>query len=188
MVVTGPQRALFLASLGIGVVSLLLLDAVFAPSVIAQSADASELVRDAGAVRTTDERPATNIGSATTTVPSVRVVIPAAARVPTIVARFESESKEPSDQTGIRALATAMIEDHEVAVVLEGHSDTRGGEDYNHEISLGRAEWVKSRLVVLGVSPDRIETVGLGATRPLRPSDTDAQAVNRRVEIRWMGR
>jgi len=117
----------------------------------------------------------------------VRVTVDPAARVPTIVARFESEVTEPADESAIRALATAMIEDHNVRVVLEGHSDTRGGDDYNHEISLKRAEWVKSRLVAMGVSADRIETSGLGATRPLRSDEPDAASVNRRVEVRWIG-
>lgn len=79
-----------------------------------------------------------------------------------------------------------MIEDHDARIVLEGHSDTHGGDDYNHDISLKRAEWVKSRLVELGVSADRIETSGLGATRPLRSDLPDAESVNRRVEVRWI--
>ncbi|MDF2697649.1 MAG: OmpA/MotB domain protein, partial [Labilithrix sp.] len=118
---------------------------------------------------------------------AARVFLPAPARVPTIVARFDSASTEPTDQAAIRALATAMIEDHDVTIVLEGHSDMRGGDDYNHTISLERANWVKSRLVALGVSADRIETVGLGATRPLRSDEPDAPSVNRRVEVRWLG-
>jgi outer membrane protein OmpA-like peptidoglycan-associated protein len=169
---TGRKNAVVCAA--IGATSLGLLDFVFAPAAMRAPAPAPVVAVAAEA--------------AAAPMPSVRVVIPAAARVPTIVARFDSEQKEPSDQTAIRALATAMIEDHQTAIVLEGHSDVRGADDYNQQISLARAEWVKSRLVALGVSPDRIETVGLGATRPLRPNDPDAQAINRRVEVRWVGR
>jgi len=164
-------------SLAVGVVALALLDFVFAPAAFAPPV-----------VAPTDAAPELRPNIAASTTASVRVVIPAAARVPTIVARFDSEQKEPSDQTAIRALATAMIEDHQTSIVLEGHSDVRGAEDYNQQISLARAEWVKGRLVEMGVSPDRVETVGLGATRPLRPNDPDAQAINRRVEVRWLGR
>ena len=176
MRVTGPQRSVFLASLGTGLVCLLLLDLVFVPAAYAPVDDAPDAATvDVVAPSLPSARPSA----------SVTVVIPAAARVPTIVARFDSQAKEPTDEGAIRALARAMIEDHATAVVLEGHSDTFGGDDYNHEISLARAEWVKSRLVELGVSEDRVETVGLGATRPLH-SDSDAQAsVNRRVEVRW---
>ena len=175
MWVTGHQRSLFFGCLAIGVVCLLLLDFVFVPAAYAPDEEAADAAADVA--------PAPALPSATT--PAVQVVISASERVPTIIARFDSLVKEPVDEVAIRTLARAMIEDHASAVVLEGHSDTYGGDDYNHEISLARAEWVKTRLVELGVSAGRIETVGLGATRPLH-SDSDAQAsVNRRVEVRW---
>jgi len=171
---------LFLACLTVGVGSLLALDLHFAPAAL--SADTAS---DPAAGATGAEGPRPTGDAAAT--PPARVVIPAPARVPTIVARFESASKEPVDQATIRVLATAMIEDHDVTIVLEGHSDTRGGDDFNHTISLERANWVKARLVELGVSGERIETVGLGATRPLRSDDPDGPSVNRRVEVRWLG-
>ncbi|MBX3225541.1 MAG: OmpA family protein [Labilithrix sp.] len=179
MLVAGPQRGLFLACLFVGIGSVLALDLHFAPQAIS-----AESTPD-----TTPAPPARAPGAADggAAMPAARVVIPAPARVPTIVARFESASKEPLDESAIRVLATAMIEDHDVTIVLEGHSDTRGGDDYNHTISLERATWVKSRLVALGVSAERIEAVGLGATRPLRSDDPDAPSVNRRVEVRWLG-
>jgi len=180
MIVRGPRRGLFLACLTVGVGSLLALDLHFAPAAL--SADTAS---DPAAGATGAEGPRPTGDAAAT--PPARVVIPAPARVPTIVARFESASKEPVDQATIRVLATAMIEDHDVTIVLEGHSDTRGGDDFNHTISLERANWVKARLVELGVSGERIETVGLGATRPLRSDDPDGPSVNRRVEVRWLG-
>lgn len=180
MLVAGPQRRLFFACVLVGFSSLLSLDLHFAPMSLAAGD-----VTDAGPApsRAPPTGPAPNAAAPA----PLRVVIPAPARVPTIVARFERAAKEPTDQSAIRALATAMIEDHDVSIVLEGHSDTMGGDDYNHTISLERASWVKARLVELGVSPDRIETVGLGATRPLRSDDPDAPSVNRRVEVRWLG-
>jgi OOP family OmpA-OmpF porin len=179
MLVAGPRRGLFFACLLVGFGSLFALDLFFAPAAIS-----ADLAPDA-APTTAPAGP--TAPSADASAPVARVVIPAPARVPTIVARFDSASTEPADQAAIRALATAMIEDHDVTIVLEGHSDTRGGDDFNHTISLERANWVKSRLVALGVSADRIETVGLGATRPLRSDEPDAPSVNRRVEVRWLG-
>ena len=180
MLVAGPQRRLFFACVLVGFASLLSLDLHFAPASLA----AGEAADAAAPNSASPNAPETSDAAAPMT---ARVVIPAPARVPTIVARFDTASKEPADQTAIRALATAMIEDHDVTIVLEGHSDTRGGDDYNHKISLERADWVKARLVELGVSAERIETVGLGATRPLRSDDPDAPSVNRRVEVRWLG-
>jgi outer membrane protein OmpA-like peptidoglycan-associated protein len=185
MIVAGPQRGLFLGCLGAGIGSLLLLDLYFAPESLGQVA-ASDAGAPSASLTTSAISPSS--ASAASARPEVKIVIPAAARVPTIVARFESEATEPTNQEAIRTLAAAMIEDHAARIVLEGHSDIRGNDDYNHEISLGRAEWVKSRLVALGVSADRIETVGLGRSHPLRSDEGDAQAVNRRVEVRWVGR
>lgn len=180
MLVAGPQRRLFYACVLVGFSSLLSLDLHFAPMSLATGD-----VPDGGPAPS--NTPAGAASAPEAGPPPLRVVIPAPARVPTIVARFDRAAKEPTDPSAIRALATAMIEDHDVAIVLEGHSDTMGGDDYNHTISLERANWVKARLVELGVSPDRIETVGLGATRPLRSDDPDAPSVNRRVEVRWLG-
>jgi outer membrane protein OmpA-like peptidoglycan-associated protein len=199
MLVAGPQRRLFLASLALGAGSLLMLDLHFAPEALPGPNPVVIPVADPASTTVPDNaEPSAAPAPSTAASPSSpspspspspqRLGIPAAARVPTIVATFDSQAREPADLSGVRALATAMIEDHDVTVVLEGHTDTFGGEDFNQTISLARAEWVKSRVVALGVSPERIQTVGLGATRPLRSDAPDAQAMNRRVEVRWLGR
>lgn len=157
---------------------LLLLNVVFAPDWIGEG---MEVGGDAG-------RPIVTEPTAIVSEGPKAPKIPAAARVPTIVARFSTESKEPVDESGIKSLATAMIEDHDARVVLEGHSDTLGAEDFNHDLSLERANLVKARLVALGVSEERVETVGLGATHPLHSDAPDAASVNRRVEVRWVGK
>lgn len=182
MLVQGPQRGLFLGLLAAGASSLLALDVVFAPAAFGSpEADAAAEPPPSVSAPATPSAPL--VPPPTTSAPRV----PPQARVPTIVARFDREAKEPSDQSAIRALAAAMIEDHDATIVLEGHSDTIGAQDYNTDLSLERAMWVKSRLVDMGISPERIQTEGLGSTRPLR-EDMDAQAVNRRVEVRWLGR
>lgn len=173
-----PRPGHFWLFLAVGVACLLLLDLEFAPDWLAETPAGAG---DGGAVVVPEPPPTTNEGPK-------RPSMPAAARVPTIVARFGTESKEPLDDSGIKALASAMIEDHEARVVLEGHSDTLGAEDFNHDLSLERANLVKARLVSLGVSEERIETVGLGATRPLHSDSPDAASVNRRVEVRWIGK
>jgi outer membrane protein OmpA-like peptidoglycan-associated protein len=184
MLVAGPQRGLFLGFLSLGVACLLALDLHFAPALMAEMEREERAATDAAPAASAVVAAAASVSAE----PVVRVVVDPAARVPTIVARFDRDAKEPADESAIRALAAAMIEDHEVKIVLEGHSDQFGPDAVNHEISLKRAEWVKERLVQLGVSPERIETAGLGATRPLRHDEPDAESVNRRVEVRWVGR
>jgi outer membrane protein OmpA-like peptidoglycan-associated protein len=70
-------------------------------------------------------------------------------------------------------------------VLVEGHTDDRGGFDRNEKLSLDRAESVKKYLVErCGVDSSRIDTNGCGYSRPLFPNDTpEHRQENRRVEI-----
>ncbi len=69
---------------------------------------------------------------------------------------------------------------------IEGHTDSFGGPEYNAKLSLARAESVKQWLAGrMSIDPARIETRGLGNSRPLAPvtGSIDEQRLNRRVEI-----
>ncbi len=69
-------------------------------------------------------------------------------------------------------------------VLIEGHTDNIGSDEYNLDLSQRRAESVKEKLVGDGVGPDRITTVGYGEKYPAVSNDTDEnRALNRRVEV-----
>ncbi len=79
-----------------------------------------------------------------------------------------------------RALATVPGQ----RVLVEGHTDSDGSNEYNLQLSRLRAQAVRSALVEGGVSPDRIEAQGYGETRPVATNATAAgKAQNRRVEL-----
>ena len=65
--------------------------------------------------------------------------------------------------------------------VIEGHTDSQGGRDYNLDLSRRRAQAVADYLASLGVSRDRFEVRGYGFDRPL-PGRSAASQDNRRVE------
>ena len=69
---------------------------------------------------------------------------------------------------------------------LEGHTDDRGGREYNLALGQKRADAVRQALSLLGVPESQLEAVSFGKEKPLATgaSDTD-QAQNRRVEIRY---
>lgn len=68
--------------------------------------------------------------------------------------------------------------------VVEGHTDARGTDAYNEDLSQRRAQSVRSRLVSQGVSADRIRAVGRGESEPIASNKTpEGRANNRRVEI-----
>jgi outer membrane protein OmpA-like peptidoglycan-associated protein/TolB-like protein len=70
-------------------------------------------------------------------------------------------------------------------ILIEGHTDNVGSEAYNLELSAKRAESVKKYLVErFGIAPERLETKGFGASRPVASNDTSwGRAQNRRVEL-----
>jgi peptidoglycan-associated lipoprotein len=69
-------------------------------------------------------------------------------------------------------------------IVIEGNADERGSREYNLALGQKRAEAVKSRLTLLGVSGNRIETVSFGEERPRATGhDEAAWAENRRADI-----
>jgi len=83
-----------------------------------------------------------------------------------------------------KALAT-VADRH---VLVEGHTDSSGGDEYNLRLSRLRAEAVRSVLIAGGVAPDRVESQGYGKTRPVASNATaGGRAQNRRVEIVLQG-
>ena len=70
-------------------------------------------------------------------------------------------------------------------ILLEGHTDDVGSEDYNLVLSKKRAESVKSALINKGVSADRIKTKGCGSSQPLSTNnfDDELKTLNRRVSM-----
>ena len=69
-------------------------------------------------------------------------------------------------------------------VLIEGHTDSVGKDDYNLTLSQNRADSVKGKLVGGGIEAGRITTVGYGKKFPLASNDTKAgKAQNRRVEV-----
>lgn len=98
------------------------------------------------------------------------------------------------DSFTIRAEAQADIEAHARFIraeptrraVLEGHTDERGGREYNLALGQKRAEAVRRALTLLGVNDAQIEAVSFGEEKPATTSAGDAAyAQNRRVEISY---
>ncbi|MBV9725477.1 MAG: OmpA family protein [Gammaproteobacteria bacterium] len=91
---------------------------------------------------------------------------------------------KPGADLSLDRLATYLKAHPQTKVSIEGHTDSRGSEEYNEELSKRRADAVAKALVVRGVSADALSTVGRGKGYPVATNDTDAgRQQNRRVEI-----
>jgi outer membrane protein OmpA-like peptidoglycan-associated protein len=91
---------------------------------------------------------------------------------------------KPISQQNITKLAETLRKYEDTNVLIEGHTDATGTEDYNLELSRRRAQSVANFLSSLNVSPTRFTIMGYGESQPITSNDTaDGRAANRRVEI-----
>ena len=70
-------------------------------------------------------------------------------------------------------------------IVVEGHTDSQGGDSSNLILSQDRADAVKQYLVTnFGRNPERISSIGYGEARPVASNETaDGRARNRRIDL-----
>lgn len=95
----------------------------------------------------------------------------------------EATLKEGGQRT-VGQLATFLQQYPERRVLVEGHTDTTGSLELNLDLSRRRAEAVRVALMEMGISADRVGTVGLGPSHPVAGNETAAgRQQNRRVEI-----
>jgi outer membrane protein OmpA-like peptidoglycan-associated protein len=105
---------------------------------------------------------------------------------------FEYDRAElhPRAQKQLEVVAGMLKSDPAKKLRITGHTDARGNDSYNIQLSQNRAESVKQKLVALGVPPAQVETTGLGKAQPLGPNqkadgsdDPAGRSRNRRAEI-----
>ena len=91
---------------------------------------------------------------------------------------------KPGAYTTIDRLATVLKEDQARKVLIEGHTDSVGSDEYNQSLSERRAASVQAALFERGVEASQISTVGKGETTPVASNDNAAgRQGNRRVEL-----
>ncbi len=112
--------------------------------------------------------------------------IPVAPTTFDLTVEFAFNSAEINDLSfgELRKAMTFMREHPDTKALVEGNTDSVGGEAYNQKLSERRAEAVKDVLVKSGIDGDRVSTVGNGESKPIAPNDTEeGRAKNRRVSI-----
>ena len=82
--------------------------------------------------------------------------------------------------------AKALVADRKKRMQVEGHTDERGGREYNLALGQKRAEVVAKSLVLLGATDAQVEAVSFGKERPaVQGNDEAAWAKNRRAELNY---
>ena len=140
--------------------------------------------RDTGASTTTTTTAPTGQSSVATSDQTTKPAIPVTLdRV--IYFDFDSYVVKDEFRPIVDAHANLLKANPTAKEVAEGHTDERGGSEYNLALGQKRAEAVVKQMLVLGVGDSQLEAVSYGKERPaVQGSDESAWAKNRRVELR----
>ena len=99
---------------------------------------------------------------------------------------FDSYTVKPEFQQLIDGHGRFLKANPNRRVSIEGHTDERGGREYNLALGQKRSEAVRRALGLLGVGDAQVEAVSFGKEKPAAPGATeDAYAQNRRAEIAY---
>jgi OOP family OmpA-OmpF porin len=107
---------------------------------------------------------------------------------PAIAFRFDSTELTDLGKGQVYLAAQRLKEKSDVTVVIEGHTDAVGSEEYNRKLGFRRAQTVMKELSALGIDATRMSAAAVGETAPLIDQGSQwARAVNRRVEFQVKG-
>ena len=99
---------------------------------------------------------------------------------------FDSYVVKPEFQSVIEAHAKYLTANKSRKMAIEGHTDERGGREYNLALGQKRAEAVRRALGLLGVTDSQVEAVSFGKEKPaVSGFDETSMAKNRRAEISY---
>lgn len=99
---------------------------------------------------------------------------------------YDSSAIKPEFQGALDAHAKFLNANKNRKIALEGHTDDRGGREYNLALGQKRAEAVRRALGLLGVAETQMEAVSFGKEKPANPgSDEASWALNRRAEMAY---
>lgn len=99
---------------------------------------------------------------------------------------FDTDKTElkRSASSNLSKLAGFLNQHQDRSVMIEGHTDSVGREDYNLGLSQRRADAVSTWLIQQGIRPERIKSVGMGEGAPIAENTSPTgRQLNRRVEI-----
>lgn len=108
----------------------------------------------------------------------------AAANARTIYFEFDSFAIRPEYQAIIETNARNLKTNKNQRISIEGHTDERGGREYNLALGQKRADAVRKALSLLGVADAQMESVSFGKEKPAATGESEmAMEKNRRAEI-----
>lgn len=97
---------------------------------------------------------------------------------------YNSADVLPAGRENLRQLANSLRNYPETEVLIVGHTDSSGSDEYNMGLSLRRAESARQFLAAQGIASARVRVEGRGESEPVADNSTEAgRSQNRRVEV-----
>ena len=87
---------------------------------------------------------------------------------------YDSSAVKSSERGHVQAVADALKSDFSAKLLIEGHCDERGTEEYNRSLGERRALSLRAALAKLGIDPSRVRTLSYGEDRPVDPGHNEA--------------
>ncbi len=104
--------------------------------------------------------------------------------IPDVNFDFDKANLNSLGKGRVKQIAKLLETMPELNIVVEGHTDYKGSDEYNMKLGERRAQAVISELASLGVPASRLSPVSYGEGKPLFTEETDwARAANRRVQF-----
>ncbi|MBO4795746.1 MAG: OmpA family protein [Verrucomicrobia bacterium] len=102
----------------------------------------------------------------------------------TVYFDFDSSSVRPADAANVQHVAEYLSSHGDCALLIEGHCDERGTDEYNQALGERRAQSVKETIANAGIASHRVRTLSYGESKPAEDGTTaEAYAKNRRGEF-----
>jgi outer membrane protein OmpA-like peptidoglycan-associated protein len=101
-----------------------------------------------------------------------------------VLFEFNSYALTANSQIELERMANIFKKYPETDIKIDGHTDSKGTEEYNQNLSEQRAAAVADYLASKRISRTRMNTTGYGEMKPVASNETDAgRTANRRVEV-----
>ena len=97
---------------------------------------------------------------------------------------FDKSDLNANAKTNIAKLGEVLNKYPDTRLTIQGHTDSKGDDNYNRDLSSRRANAVRDYLIANGVKGGRLNTTAYGESAPIATNDTEeGRAKNRRVEV-----
>jgi len=97
---------------------------------------------------------------------------------------YDKATLKQSSDKQLQHIVTMMLENPDLKVEVQGHTDNQGSDEYNLNLSQLRSETVASYLGLFGIQSERLIPKGYGESQPVDTNETEeGRARNRRVEL-----